>query len=167
MWPFALTSILQIRGLFYRMVAGNSWKFFHIFSIFHIQARGSAGQQLAGQVPLGRCHGWVAGASTFCLEFKEHFQSVSSFWIFLGSLFWYQVLGSSSDFWDQLLASYFVDVFWFLARPNCSIQGIPPAPRGVPQIEVTFDIDANGTVAPLPLEAIADAKGDFTRNRRF
>ena len=25
------------------------------------------------------------------------------------------------------------------------IWGIPPAPRGVPQIEVTFDIDANGT----------------------
>ncbi len=25
-------------------------------------------------------------------------------------------------------------------------QGIPPAPRGVPQIEVTFDIDANGIV---------------------
>src|SRR5262249_10164065 len=24
------------------------------------------------------------------------------------------------------------------------LQGIPPAPRGVPQIEVTFDIDANG-----------------------
>merc|ERR1719225_2614509 len=24
--------------------------------------------------------------------------------------------------------------------------GLPPAPRGVPQIEVTFDIDANGTV---------------------
>src|SRR6202042_3588992 len=24
--------------------------------------------------------------------------------------------------------------------------GIPPAPRGVPQIEVTFDIDANGSV---------------------
>merc|ERR1712129_309846 len=24
--------------------------------------------------------------------------------------------------------------------------GIPPAPRGVPQIEVTFDIDANGCV---------------------
>src|SRR3546814_4523228 len=24
--------------------------------------------------------------------------------------------------------------------------GIPPAPRGVPQIEVTFDIDANGLV---------------------
>ncbi|MGB1015229.1 MAG: Hsp70 family protein, partial [Nannocystaceae bacterium] len=27
-----------------------------------------------------------------------------------------------------------------------SLQGIPPAPRGVPQIEVTFDIDANGIV---------------------
>ena len=24
------------------------------------------------------------------------------------------------------------------------LHGIPPAPRGVPQIEVTFDIDANG-----------------------
>merc|ERR1719375_1151262 len=24
------------------------------------------------------------------------------------------------------------------------LSGIPPAPRGVPQIEVTFDIDANG-----------------------
>merc|ERR1712130_376198 len=26
------------------------------------------------------------------------------------------------------------------------LTGIPPAPRGVPQIEVTFDIDANGTL---------------------
>ena len=24
------------------------------------------------------------------------------------------------------------------------LSGIPPAPRGVPQIEVTFDLDANG-----------------------
>ena len=24
--------------------------------------------------------------------------------------------------------------------------GIPPAPRGMPQIEVTFDIDANGII---------------------
>jgi molecular chaperone DnaK len=36
-----------------------------------------------------------------------------------------------------------------MARDNKSIgrfhlDGIPPAPRGVPQIEVTFDIDANG-----------------------
>jgi molecular chaperone DnaK len=27
---------------------------------------------------------------------------------------------------------------------NFNLDGIPPAPRGVPQIEVTFDIDANG-----------------------
>ncbi|MBM3229551.1 molecular chaperone DnaK, partial [Candidatus Parvarchaeota archaeon] len=27
---------------------------------------------------------------------------------------------------------------------NFSLVGIPPAPRGIPQIEVTFDIDANG-----------------------
>ena len=26
------------------------------------------------------------------------------------------------------------------------LDGIPPAPRGLPQIEVTFDIDANGIV---------------------
>ena len=26
------------------------------------------------------------------------------------------------------------------------LEGIPPAPRGLPQIEVTFDIDANGIV---------------------
>jgi molecular chaperone DnaK len=29
---------------------------------------------------------------------------------------------------------------------NFNLEGIPPAPRGVPQIEVTFDIDANGIV---------------------
>ena len=27
-----------------------------------------------------------------------------------------------------------------------TLTGLPPAPRGVPQIEVTFDIDANGIV---------------------
>ena len=36
-----------------------------------------------------------------------------------------------------------------MARDNMTLgrfrlEGIPPAPRGVPQIEVTFDIDANG-----------------------
>ncbi len=30
---------------------------------------------------------------------------------------------------------------------NFNLEGIPPAPRGVPQIEVTFDIDANGIVS--------------------
>ena len=39
-----------------------------------------------------------------------------------------------------------------MANDNMSLgrfklQGIPPAPRGVPQIEVTFDIDANGIVS--------------------
>jgi molecular chaperone DnaK len=38
-----------------------------------------------------------------------------------------------------------------MARDNRSLgkfilDGIPPAPRGLPQVEVTFDIDANGTV---------------------
>jgi molecular chaperone DnaK len=28
-----------------------------------------------------------------------------------------------------------------------NLEGIPPAPRGVPQVEVTFDIDANGIVS--------------------
>ena len=26
------------------------------------------------------------------------------------------------------------------------LDGIPPAPRGMPQIEVTFDLDANGVI---------------------
>ncbi len=30
---------------------------------------------------------------------------------------------------------------------NFDLQGLPPAPRGVPQVEVTFDIDANGIVS--------------------
>src|SRR5579884_1015386 len=38
-----------------------------------------------------------------------------------------------------------------MARDNMSLarfrlEGIPPAPRGMPQIEVTFDIDANGII---------------------
>jgi len=33
------------------------------------------------------------------------------------------------------------------ALGNFMLDGIPPAPRGVPQIEVTFDIDANGIVS--------------------
>ena len=32
------------------------------------------------------------------------------------------------------------------ARASSTWSGIPPAPRGMPQIEVTFDIDANGIV---------------------
>jgi molecular chaperone DnaK len=39
-----------------------------------------------------------------------------------------------------------------MARDNRTLgrfhlDGIPPAPRGVPQVEVTFDIDANGIVS--------------------
>jgi molecular chaperone DnaK len=41
-----------------------------------------------------------------------------------------------------------------LARDNRSLgrfhlDGIPPAPRGIPQVEVTFDIDANGILAVM------------------
>ncbi len=37
---------------------------------------------------------------------------------------------------------------WSANQPlgNFELTGLPPAPRGVPQIEVTFDIDANGIV---------------------
>ena len=34
------------------------------------------------------------------------------------------------------------------------LSGIPPAPRGVPQIEVTFDIDANGELCLLSADFI-------------
>jgi molecular chaperone DnaK len=44
-----------------------------------------------------------------------------------------------------------------LARDNRTmgrfqLTGLPPAPRGVPQIEVTFDIDANGIVAVTAMD---------------
>ena len=32
------------------------------------------------------------------------------------------------------------------------LDGIPPAPRGIPQIEVTFDIDANGILNVTALD---------------
>jgi molecular chaperone DnaK (HSP70) len=32
------------------------------------------------------------------------------------------------------------------------LEGIPPAPRGFPQIEVTFDLDANGTIQFVDIE---------------
>jgi molecular chaperone DnaK (HSP70) len=37
-----------------------------------------------------------------------------------------------------------------------NLDGIPPAPRGTPQIEVSFDIDANGI---LNVSAIEKAAG--------
>ena len=40
------------------------------------------------------------------------------------------------------------------------LTGIPPAPRGVPQIEVTFDIDANGI-----LNVSAEDKSTGTKNK--
>jgi len=40
------------------------------------------------------------------------------------------------------------------------LSGIPPAPRGVPQIEVTFDIDANGI-----LNVSAEDKGSQRKNQ--
>ncbi len=41
------------------------------------------------------------------------------------------------------------------------LMGIPPSPRGMPQIEVTFDIDANGIV-----NVSGQGQGDRTRNSR-
>ncbi len=35
---------------------------------------------------------------------------------------------------------------FLLLTGQFQLVGIPPAPRGVPQVEVTFDIDANGIV---------------------
>ena len=51
-----------------------------------------------------------------------------------------------------------------LARGNKSLgqfdlDGIPPAPRGMPQIEVTFDIDANG-ILHVSREGQGDRQGE-------
>ncbi len=43
---------------------------------------------------------------------------------------------------------------------NFQLDGIPPAPRGVPQIEVTFDLDANGI-----LSVTAEEKGTGKKSK--
>jgi molecular chaperone DnaK len=53
-----------------------------------------------------------------------------------------------------------------MARDNRSIgrfilDGIPPAPRGTPQVEVTFDIDANGILSVSALEKNTGKKQDI------
>ncbi len=50
-----------------------------------------------------------------------------------------------------------------------NLSGIPPAPRGVPQIEVTFDIDANGiiNVAARDIATQKEAKITITANNKL
>jgi molecular chaperone DnaK len=50
-----------------------------------------------------------------------------------------------------------------------NLSGIPPAPRGVPQIEVTFDIDANGimNVAARDMATQKEAKITITANNKL
>ena len=43
-----------------------------------------------------------------------------------------------------------------------NLTSIPPAPRGVPQIEVTFDIDANGIVNVSAKDKATGAKASTT-----
>merc|ERR1711865_394114 len=42
---------------------------------------------------------------------------------------------------------------------NFELSGIPPAPRGIPQIEVTFDIDANGILNVSAKDKASDGEG--------
>ena len=50
-----------------------------------------------------------------------------------------------------------------------NLSGIPPAPRGIPQVEVTFDIDANGilNVAAKDLATTKEAKITITANTKL
>jgi molecular chaperone DnaK len=43
-----------------------------------------------------------------------------------------------------------------------TLSGIPPAPRGVPQIEVTFDLDANGILKVTAADKGTGKKADIT-----
>ena len=43
-----------------------------------------------------------------------------------------------------------------------TLDGIPPAPRGMPQIEVTFDIDANGVVNVSAMDKGTNKKQNIT-----
>jgi heat shock protein 5 len=42
------------------------------------------------------------------------------------------------------------------------LTGIPPAPRGVPQIEVTFEIDANGILKVSAQDKVAGKSESIT-----
>merc|ERR1711934_1171814 len=44
---------------------------------------------------------------------------------------------------------------------NFRLDGIPPAPRGVPQIEVRFDIDANGILSVTATDKGSGKKADI------
>jgi molecular chaperone DnaK len=43
-----------------------------------------------------------------------------------------------------------------------NLEGIPPAPRGVPQIEVTFDIDANGILTVAAMDKVSGKSQEIT-----
>jgi molecular chaperone DnaK len=45
------------------------------------------------------------------------------------------------------------------------LDGIPPAPRGIPQIEVTFNIDANGIVNVKAKPTRAPAKSSTSPSK--
>lgn len=49
---------------------------------------------------------------------------------------------------------------------NClgkfNLEGIPPAPRGVPQIEVSFDIDENGILNVTAMDKSTQKKNNIT-----
>lgn len=44
------------------------------------------------------------------------------------------------------------------------LTGLPPAPRGVPKIEVTFDIDANGILSVTAQEKVTNKKTHIVIN---
>lgn len=78
--------------------------------------------------------------------------------------------------WLKFLVLFYSKVFYFfqvyegeraMTRDNnllgkFELTGIPPAPRGVPQIEVTFDIDANGILNVSAIEKSTNKENKIT-----
>ena len=50
----------------------------------------------------------------------------------------------------------------YLILPPLRLDGIPPAQRGVPQVEVKFDIDANGILSVVAIDKGTGKKQDIT-----
>lgn len=57
-----------------------------------------------------------------------------------------KMLGKSTVTFNVLRRWSYLIICFTLISGQFQLVGIPPAPRGVPQVEVTFDIDANGIV---------------------